>query len=117
MKTTKIQWCHSTVNPVMGCDGCELWKSAAAIRAVLLALLLRFTSLSGPLVRHALAQVFGDPRVGVQSHETVLEGTYRFNLRKGALFFQPDVQYVMRPGGTGQLANAVVLGCQLGVNF
>jgi porin len=58
-----------------------------------------------------------DPRVGVQSHETVLEGTYRFNLRKGALFFQPDVQYVMRPGGTGQLANAVVLGCQLGVNF
>jgi porin len=38
-------------------------------------------------------------------------------LRKGALFFQPDVQYVMRPGGTGQLANAVVLGCQLGVNF
>jgi porin len=58
-----------------------------------------------------------DPTVGVQSHETVLEGTYRFNLRHGALFFQPDVQYVMRPGGTGQLANAVVLGCQLGVNF
>jgi len=58
-----------------------------------------------------------DPTVGVQSHETVFEGTYRFNLRKGALFFQPDVQYVMRPGGTGQLANAVVIGCQLGVNF
>jgi porin len=58
-----------------------------------------------------------DPTVGVQSHETVLEWTYRFNLHQGALFFQPDVQYVMRPGGTGQLANAVVLGCQLGVNF
>ena len=25
MKSTQIQWCHSTVNPVMGCDGCELW--------------------------------------------------------------------------------------------
>jgi protein gp37 len=25
MKKTKIQWCHSTVNPLMGCDGCELW--------------------------------------------------------------------------------------------
>lgn len=25
MKETKIQWCHSTVNPVMGCKGCELW--------------------------------------------------------------------------------------------
>lgn len=23
-KTTKIQWCDSTVNPTMGCDGCEL---------------------------------------------------------------------------------------------
>jgi protein gp37 len=24
-KTTKIQWCDGTVNPSMGCDGCELW--------------------------------------------------------------------------------------------
>ncbi len=23
--TTKIQWCDSTINPTMGCDGCELW--------------------------------------------------------------------------------------------
>ncbi len=23
---TDIQWCDSTVNPVMGCDGCELWQ-------------------------------------------------------------------------------------------
>jgi protein gp37 len=60
MKTTKIQWCHSSVNPVMGCDGCELWKSAAAIQAILLAFLLRLTSLSGPLVRRMLAQTLGD---------------------------------------------------------
>ncbi len=26
-KTTKIQWCDSTVNPVMGCGGCELWTA------------------------------------------------------------------------------------------
>lgn len=25
-KNTKIQWCDSTVNPTMGCDGCELWN-------------------------------------------------------------------------------------------
>jgi protein gp37 len=25
MKNTNIQWCHSTINPVMGCTGCELW--------------------------------------------------------------------------------------------
>ncbi|OJH38265.1 DUF5131 family protein [Cystobacter ferrugineus] len=24
-KTTTIQWCDSTVNPTMGCNGCELW--------------------------------------------------------------------------------------------
>lgn len=25
MKNTLIHWCHSTINPAMGCDGCELW--------------------------------------------------------------------------------------------
>lgn len=23
---TEIQWCDSTVNPTMGCDGCEIWS-------------------------------------------------------------------------------------------
>lgn len=27
-RDTKIQWCDSTVNPVMGCDGCELWNGS-----------------------------------------------------------------------------------------
>ncbi len=25
---TKIQWCDSTCNPTMGCDGCELWTKS-----------------------------------------------------------------------------------------
>lgn len=25
--STKIQWCDSTCNPTMGCDGCELWTN------------------------------------------------------------------------------------------
>ncbi|HPA20386.1 MAG TPA: DUF5131 family protein [Verrucomicrobiae bacterium] len=29
---TKIQWCDSTVNPVMGCGGCPLWPTPAALR-------------------------------------------------------------------------------------
>ena len=33
MKKTTIQWCHSTVNPVMGCDGCELWPGKEKIVA------------------------------------------------------------------------------------
>lgn len=31
MKNTDIEWCDSTVNPVMGCEGCELWTKATRI--------------------------------------------------------------------------------------
>jgi protein gp37 len=37
MYHTKIQWCHSTINPVMGCSGCELWPSPAKIKADMVA--------------------------------------------------------------------------------
>jgi len=28
---TQIQWCHSTINPIMGCGGCELFSSPGTI--------------------------------------------------------------------------------------
>lgn len=37
MKQTEIQWCHSTINPVMGCDGCELWSPPGKIKVVMIA--------------------------------------------------------------------------------
>src|SRR5208283_566121 len=52
-----------------------------------------------------------------QDYEMVIELTYRFDLRKGALFIQPDFQYIIQPGGTSRLANAIVLGAQIGINF
>jgi porin len=58
-----------------------------------------------------------DPNAGVQSRETVVELTYRLALLKSALFFQPDLQYVFRPDGTGRIEDALVLGAQVGVNF
>jgi porin len=58
-----------------------------------------------------------DPTVAVQDYEAVLEATYRFEFAKGALFIQPDLQYVIRPGATGKINNALVLGCQVGLNF
>ena len=58
-----------------------------------------------------------DPTVGVQRHETALELTYRFALFKSALYFQPDLQYIFRPGGIGRISDALVLGAQVGVNF
>jgi porin len=57
------------------------------------------------------------PEGGVQDHETVVELTYRIDFRKGAFFVQPDFQYIIRPGGTGRLADAPVFGAQLGINF
>jgi carbohydrate-selective porin OprB len=33
------------------------------------------------------------------------------------MFIQPDVQYVMRPGGTETIRNALVIGAQIGINF
>lgn len=32
-------------------------------------------------------------------------------------FFQPDLQYVFRPGGTGRIPDALVLDAQVAVNF
>src|SRR5262245_44118014 len=30
---TKIQWCDSTCNPTMGCEGCELWNPKTGERS------------------------------------------------------------------------------------
>ena len=69
-------------------------------------------------MRHSQArQQQLDPTIGVQNYETVLELTYRLYFQKTAVFFQPDLQYVIRPGGTGKIDNALVLGCQIGINF
>ncbi|HTV62170.1 MAG TPA: carbohydrate porin [Verrucomicrobiae bacterium] len=69
-------------------------------------------------LRHAQEreQLF-DPIVSPQNYETALEWTYRAYFRKSALFVQPDVQYVINPGGTGKIDDALVLGCQIGINL
>jgi carbohydrate-selective porin OprB len=33
------------------------------------------------------------------------------------MFIQPDIQFVMRPGGTQTIRNALVIGAQIGINF
>ncbi|MBX3380665.1 MAG: carbohydrate porin [Phycisphaeraceae bacterium] len=58
-----------------------------------------------------------NPAQGVQTNESVVEATYRLYLPGKSTFVQPDLQYIIRPGGTGQFGNALVLGCQIGINF
>ncbi len=57
------------------------------------------------------------PGGGVQTHEAVVELTYRFDYGKSAFIFQPDLQHIHRPGATRLLKNALVLGVQIGFNF
>lgn len=50
------------------------------------------------------------------SFEMALEWAYRIQLND-FFYIQPDVQYIVRPGGTGSIPNAFVLGAQIGVSF
>lgn len=53
---------------------------------------------------------------GYATYELVYEWGYRINMTKFA-YVQPDVQWVVNPGGTGTIPNALVLGAQIGVVF
>jgi len=53
---------------------------------------------------------------GYATYELVYEFGYRINMTKFA-YIQPDVQWVINPGGAGNIPNALVLGAQIGVTF
>ena len=48
--------------------------------------------------------------------EKVLEVAHRFQVTPWS-YFQPDIQYVIDPGGTSDIPDAVVIGAQMGVTF
>ena len=48
--------------------------------------------------------------------EKVLEFGHRFQITKWS-YIQPDLQYVIDPGGTGDISDVVVIGAQMGVTF
>ena len=51
-----------------------------------------------------------------KNYTMVLEGGYRFRIN-GWSFASPYIQYLIRPDGTSDVANAAVLGVQVGVTF
>lgn len=55
--------------------------------------------------------------IGGQRRESLIEATYRFDIKDGAVFIQPDIQYILHPAGTDHIKNATVLGTQFGINF
>jgi len=71
------------------------------------------------LGNYSYDQIQADRREGKQvvpTYEGVLEFEYRVQVNKWS-YVQPFLQYVIRPGGTGQVANATVLGLHFGVTF
>ncbi len=62
------------------------------------------------------AQSVSETGEGYPDYEMVLEWGYRVQLTPFA-YIQPDIQWVMNPGGTGNIPNALVLGAQMGVTF
>jgi carbohydrate-selective porin OprB len=50
------------------------------------------------------------------TYELVLEWTYAIAVAR-RLTVQPDIQYVINPGGVSSIGNAVVLGVQLAIEF
>lgn len=51
-----------------------------------------------------------------QRYEAVLEFTHRINITKW-MYIQPDLQYIIQPGGTGNIDDALVIGFQFGLTF
>jgi porin len=54
--------------------------------------------------------------LGNPTYEWVLEWDYRAQLTPW-LYVMPSVQYVVRPGGTGTIPNALVIGAEIGITF
>lgn len=62
------------------------------------------------------ARSVADSGNGYPDYELVFEWNYKVQLTRFA-FVQPDVQWVINPGGTNRIPNALVLGAQMGMVF
>lgn len=51
-----------------------------------------------------------------QRYELVLEFTHKINITPW-MYLQPDMQYIINPGGTGTIKNAYVIGTRFGIVF
>jgi porin len=75
-----------------------------------------YGSYSGDLRRAEAIQSLTDPSVGLQTFEMTLEWTYGCAVRPG-LLLQPDIQYIINPGGNRAIPSALAIGTNIVVNF
>lgn len=74
-----------------------------------------FGSYVGTMSRD-FASVQQDLGLGDPTYEWVMEGDYRAQITPW-LYVMPCVQWIISPGGTGRIPNALVLGAEIGVTF
>ena len=53
---------------------------------------------------------------GTPTYELIYELGYRMNFTK-FVYIQPDLQWIINPGGTGHIPSALVIGAQTGIIF
>jgi porin len=75
-----------------------------------------YGSYSGDLRRAEEIQAATDLTVGVQRWEMALEWTYGCTVKPG-LLVQPDLQYLVNPGGNKAVPNALAIGVNVVFNF
>jgi porin len=75
-----------------------------------------YGSYSGDLRRAEESHAPTDFAVGVQSWEMTLEWTYGCTVRPG-LLVQPDLQYLINPGGNKAVPKALAVGLNVVLNF
>ncbi len=97
--------------PVMGFAG-AIWQGLIPGRDQDQAL---FSFLIGGLSGD-YADAYATLGYGRPTTESVLEWSYIVQLTPN-LTVQPDIQYVLRPGGTGNIGDALILGVQVGASF
>lgn len=62
------------------------------------------------------SQRLAQPVNTVQRFELAIELTYQYEATPH-LILQPDVQYIVRPGGTGRIPDALMIGFQIAINL
>jgi porin len=75
-----------------------------------------YGSYSSDLRRAEEVQALTAPAVSVQDWEMTLEFTYGCTVRPG-LLVQPDLQYLINPGGNKAIPNALAMGVNVVFNF
>jgi porin len=71
---------------------------------------------SRPFDTQGFAATWVNRTIPDQTYELVLEWNYGMEITRW-FRFQPDVQWIIRPGATGQIPNALVLGAQASIDF